>query len=157
MTASRPSCVDREPNGRSLSALFAQVLLLVFAAVASGCSGGKSDGHVAGTPSTDEIAKRWEKAGLPVTETKVVDPNRYGAGYCATSRVSGVEVLICEFSTESALESAKKQLESEWEQHELHTAVAVRAKRTLVALIDRARADSDGRTINKMVAEIGKL
>ncbi len=103
------------------------------------------------------MAEAWEEAGLGVTEAKPVEGSRYGAGYCSTGKVSGLEVLVCEFRADSELEAARKQLQAEWQQHGLHTAVTVQAKRTLVAVMDRSKADREGRTISKLVAAVGKL
>jgi len=129
-------------------------LLLLLPLFSFGCNRGN---HVGGTPSTDDVAEIWEDAGLTLTEAKPVDARRYGAGYCSTGRVSGVEVLICEFSTDGQLENAKRQLQAEWNSNALETAVAMQAKRTLVALVDRANADRDGRTMSKLLAAVRKL
>jgi hypothetical protein len=130
--------------------------MAVMACVAFGC-GKKGDGgpadrpHVNGTPHTDQVVGAWKSAGLAPESFSAIDPTSYRAGYCSQGRVSGVDALICEYADDDSLDRAKKQLQDGWNREGVHTAVAVRAKRTLLAVTDRAKADPSGKTINKLV------
>src|SRR5262249_43242227 len=103
--------------------------------------------HVGGTPSTDEVVDALKSAGLPIGGFSVVDPLAFHAGYCAQGRVGSIETLICEYRDDVSLDRAKKALQKQWSQENVHTGVAVRAKRTLLAVADRAKTDPNGKTI----------
>src|SRR5262249_42290188 len=131
--------------------------------MALGC--GKKDGaggagdrpHVEGTTHTDQVVDAWKGAGLQPETFTSIDPTAYRAGYCAQGRVSGVDTIICEYRDEGSLDNAKRLIQDEWNREGVRTGVAMRSKRTLLAVADRAKVDPNGKTIAKLVEAFKKL
>src|SRR5689334_21253529 len=113
--------------------------------------------HVEGTTHTDQVLDAWKGAGLAPETFTSIDPAAYRAGYCAQGKVAGVDTIICEYSDDNSLDSAKKLIQDEWNREGVHTGVAMRSKRTLLAVADRARVDPNGKTIAKLVETFKKL
>lgn len=150
----------------TLSTRLALVLMAVAAAGAGGCGKGKSAGapgappppsHAAGTPHTDAVIGAWKGAGLTPEGFALVQPVPYGAAYCEEGRVQGVDALICEYGDDVALDRGQKLLQDEWGRQGVRTGVALRTKRTLLAVVDRGRHDPNGKTINQLVQSFRKL
>ena len=127
-----------------------------------GCSKGGAGApgdrpHVDGTTHTDQVLDAWKGAGLQPETFTSIDPAAYRAGYCAQDKVGGVDTIICEYRDDSSLDGAKKAIQDEWNREGVHTGVAMRTKRTLLAVADRAKVDPNGKTIAKLVEAFKKL
>jgi len=113
--------------------------------------------HVDGTPHTDQVVNAWKGAGFPAEGFAAIDPTAYRAGYCSQGRVGGIDALICEYRDDDSIDRARKLIQDEWGKEGVHTGVALRSKRTLVAVADRGRSDPSGKTINKLLDTFKKL
>jgi len=113
--------------------------------------------HVDGTLHTDQVLDAWKSAGLTPEAFTSIDPAAYRAGYCAQGRVGGVDAIVCEYRDDDSLDSAKKLIQDGWSREGVQTAVAMRTKRTLLSVADRARVDPNGKTISKLVETFKKL
>src|SRR5262245_26347369 len=122
-----------------------------------GAAGASGPTHVDGTPHTDDVVSAWKGAGLAAEGFAAVDPSAYRAGYCSQGRLGGIEAIICEYRDDESLDRAKKTIQDQWGKEGVHTGVAVRTKRTLVAVADRAKSDPNGKTISKAVETFKKL
>jgi hypothetical protein len=127
------------------------------AGAAAGKGAPPGHAHVDGTPHTDDVVKAWKGAGLATDAFAQVDPGPYRAGYCSQGRVGGVDALICEYTDDDNLDRAKKMIHDDWGKEGIHTGVAVRSKRTLIAVADRASADPNGKSISKAIETFKKL
>ena len=137
----------------------AAAVTLALTAMLAGACGKKHEGppHVPGTPHTDEVIEAWKDEGLAPDTFTFTDPAAFGAGYCATGRVAGLEALICEYADDESVSRGKKIVQGQWDKQKLSTGVLLQSKRTLLAISDRAAADTGGRTINRLVKVFKKL
>jgi len=138
-------------------------MLLLLAAVPS-CGKNKTAtnaaspaAHVQGTPHTDEVLNAWRSAGLAPEGFARIEPAPNSATYCEHGQIRGVDTLLCEYASEEALTRGTQQVKEGWERVDAHTGVAVRAKRTLMVVVDRERREPSGKTISQMAKVFGKL
>jgi hypothetical protein len=147
----------------SRGALLVLAVATATAMASAGCSKDKGRGtgggapaapaaaaHVSGTPHTDAVIDAWKGAGLKPEGFAPVQPVPYGAAYCEEGRVQGVDALICEYADDGTLDRGQQLLKDEWGREGVHTGVALRTKRTLLAVVDRGRHDPNGKTINEI-------
>ena len=140
---------------------------LASATLLGGCGKSKTEGagapgaapasHVSGTPHTDDVVDAWKSAGLKPEGFAVVQPIPYGASYCEEGRVQGVDTLLCEFAQDAGLDQGMRLLKEEWGRQGVHTGVTVRAKRTMMAAVDRGLHDPNGKIIHELVQAFRKL
>jgi len=113
--------------------------------------------HVQGTPHTDEVLTAWRNAGLAPEGFARVQPAPDGAAYCEHGQIHGVDTLVCEYASEESLTRGMQQVKEEWARMDTHTGVVLRAKRTLMVVVDRERREPSGKTISQMAKLFGKL
>jgi len=107
--------------------------------------------HVKGTPHTDEVLAAWRNAGLAPEEFAPMNPMIEKATYCEHGKVNYVDTTVCEFESDQALDLGVQAVRKEWERIDAHTGVVVRAKRTLLAVVDRERREPSGKTISQII------
>ena len=117
----------------------------------------KPAAHVQGTPHTDEVLTAWRNGGLAPEGFVAVQPPPNSADYCEHGNVRGVDTLVCEYASEEALTRGTQQVKEGWERVDAHTGVVLRAKRTLMIVVDRERREPSGKTISQMAKLFGKL
>jgi len=144
---------------RIQSGLAILLLLLV-----TGSSCGKSKGtppspaaHVQGTPHTDEVLTAWHNSGLAPEGFARVEPAPNSAAYCEHGQIHGVDTLVCEYASEESITSGIAQVKEGWARVDAHTGVVMRAKRTIMVVVDRERREPSGKTISQMAKVFGKL
>jgi hypothetical protein len=140
------------------------LLLLLAAVTACGKNKTASTGapsspaaHVQGTPHTDDVLNAWRSAGLAPEGFARIEPAPNSATYCEHGQVRGVDTLVCEYASEEALTRGTQQVKEGWERVDAHTGVVLRAKRTLMVVVDRERREPSGKTISQMAKVFGKL
>ena len=140
------------------------LLLLLAAITACGKNKAASTGaptaqaaHVPGTPHTDDVLNAWRGAGLAPEAFARLDPAPNSATYCEHGQVRGVDTLVCEYASEEALTRGTQEVKEGWERVDAHTGVALRAKRTLMVVVDRERREPSGKTISQMAKVFSKL
>jgi hypothetical protein len=153
----------------SVTTLQASRLVLAVALAATAAAGcrkkaaagsGKAAGepaHVAGTPHPDDVVGAWKKEGLEPASFQLADPAEYKAAYCAEGSVGGVEALICEYADDESVDRGTQTIQTLWESQGVTTSVVVRTKHTVLALVDRGKADPDGKTISRLVGAFRKM
>jgi len=140
-------------------------LLLLLAAVTAcgknkaGSPTGRSSpaAHVQGTPHTDDVLAAWRGAGLAPEGFTRIEPAPNSATYCEHGLIRGVDTLVCEYASEEALTRGTQQVKEGWERVDVHTGVLIRAKRTLMVVVDRERREPSGKTISQMAKVFAKL
>jgi hypothetical protein len=113
--------------------------------------------HVQGTPHTDDVLAAWRNAGLAPEGFARVEPAPNSATYCEHGKVRGVDTLVCEYTSEDALARGTAQVKEGWARVDAHTGVILRAKRTMMVVVDRERREPSGKTISLMAKVFGKL
>ncbi|HEY8923426.1 MAG TPA: hypothetical protein VIU64_03535 [Polyangia bacterium] len=145
---SRSLAADRRPFARwwSRSAPLLAVIALALAP-AAGCR----RSHVAGTPSTDVVLGAFRDAGLDVTGVANAEADSFGADVCSSGKISGVDVVICEFTSDAQLGKTQADAVRDWNSANIDTGLVAVNQRTLLIVADRGRNDPHGRAIAKMV------
>ncbi len=96
--------------------------------------------------SEDALFTKWREAGLEVSTFDVADGAKYGGGDCKAGQVNGVDAVVCTFETpEAATAAHAKGLEAVG----LATGSALVAGSLMLVVVDRRKADPEGRTINQ--------
>jgi hypothetical protein len=113
--------------------------------------------HVKGTPHTDEVLAAWRTAGLTPEGFGPMNPMIEKATYCERGKVNFVDTTLCEFESDQALDTGVQKVRQEWERIDAHTGVVVRAKFTLLAVVDRERREPSGKTISQIINVFSKL
>ena len=113
--------------------------------------------HVQGTPHTDEVLSAWRNAGLAPDGFAPVEPAPNSAAYCEHGQIHGVDTLVCEYASEESITSGIAQVKEGWARVDAHTGVVMRAKRTIMVVVDRERREPSGKTISQMAKVFGKL
>jgi hypothetical protein len=113
--------------------------------------------HVADTPHTDAVVDAWRSAGLSPQGFAPTPPEPYAASFCEKGGVHGVDTLLCEYADDVALERGQKLLQAAWGGDAVHTGVTLRLKRTVLSMVDRARNDPNGKTMNQLIQTFRKL
>lgn len=113
--------------------------------------------HVPGTPHTDEVLTAFRQAGLVPDGFAEMKPVPAPATYCEHGHVNGVDTMVCEYQDDATLNQGIQQIKSGWASVDAHTGVAVRTKRTLLAVVDRERREPSGKTISQMVSIFNRL
>ena len=108
--------------------------------------------HVAGTPSTDDVLEAFRNVGLDVGGVVNAEADPWGADVCSSGKVSGVDVVICEFTSDTQLGKTEVDSVRDWSSVNIDTGVVVRNQRTLLIIADRGSKDPHGRAIGKMVS-----
>jgi hypothetical protein len=139
-------------------------LLLLLAAVTACGKKAASTGapsspaaHVQGTPHTDDVLNAWRNVGLAAEGFARIEPAPNSATYCEHGQVRGVDTLVCEYGSEESLTRGTQQVKEGWQRVDVHTGVVIRAKRTLMVVVDRERREPSGKTISQMAKVFGKL
>jgi hypothetical protein len=110
-------------------------------------------GHVAGTASTDDVAKAFSQAGLDAdTLTKLETPDAWSAEYCVEGPVAGLSVVICEYQNDADLVVGEKKAYTDWNTTNVETGVVTHVGRTLLAISDRTKKDPSGKSIARILA-----
>jgi hypothetical protein len=107
--------------------------------------------HVEGTPHTDQVLSAFRSARLPPDGFVATNPVPVHAVYCEHGTVAGVDTTICEYQDDQTLDKGVQEIKAGWARIDVHTGVVVRAKRTLLTLVDRERREPSGKTISQMV------
>ena len=143
-----------------------RVAILLLLAAVTACGKNKAAGasasaspaaHVQGTPHTDDVLNAWRSAGLAPEGFARIEPAPNNATFCEHGQVRGVDTLVCEYASEEALTRGTQQVKEGWERVDAHTGVVLRAKRTLMVVVDRERREPSGKTISQMARVFGKL
>lgn len=108
--------------------------------------------HVAGTPSTDGVLEAFRDSGLDVSGVANAEADPWGADVCSSGKISGVEVVICEFTSDAQLGKTRADTVRDWNSVNVGTGLVLHNQRTLLIVVDRAGKDPEGRAIGKMVA-----
>ena len=149
---SRPLDPGRRPIARGWRASALPLVAAVALAVAPGLACRRS--HVAGTPSTDSVLDAFRAAGLDVAAVANTEADPWGADVCSAGKVSGVDVAICEFSSDEQLAKTEADAVRDWNSVNIDTGVVMHNQRTLLIVADRAKHDPSGRSIGKMVTAL---
>ncbi len=113
--------------------------------------------HVDGTPHTDAVEGAWRSAGLAPEGFAALQPVPYGAAYCEQGRVQSIDTLVCEYRDQDALAKGQAGLMDQWGREGGHTGVAYHSKLTMIAVVDRARHDPNGKIIHQVIDAFRKL
>jgi hypothetical protein len=113
--------------------------------------------HVDGTPHTDAAVRAWQGAGLNPEGFAPITPVPFGAVTCEQGRVQTVDALVCEYRDQDALAKGQAGLMDQWGREGGHTGVAYHSKLTMIAVVDRARHDPNGKIIHQVIETFRKL
>lgn len=124
-----------------------RAILLCALLAAAGCEK-ENAAKAAPTPLTSEEAvfAKWRDASLQLTTFDVADGEKYGGGACKAGQVNGVDAVICTYDTPEAAEAARPKA---LEVIGAATGAALAAGSLLLVVVDRRKADPEGRTINQ--------
>jgi hypothetical protein len=120
-------------------------LALLLAAQVGACSKAepsKAGGGASGPPTA--LLEAWRKATLTVSAFTADKSGAVGAA-CHSGTVSGVDVLVCSFTSDKDAKAAEPKA-LEWVGSATGTALA--SGKLVLAAVDRRAADPSGRTIN---------
>jgi hypothetical protein len=133
---------------RRLSRRRAAALLLsaCLAATALGCR----RPHVEGTVSVESILKKWDQGGFDTKAVVNIESAPWSAGACSRGPVGGLDVLICEYSSDEAAAVGEKKMLADWDEETIATGAVTRNTKTVLAIADRTKADRSGRTIARL-------
>lgn len=113
--------------------------------------------HVDGTAHTDAVENAWRTAGLAPEGFAALQPVPYGASYCEEGRVQSIDTLVCEYRDQDSLAKGQAGLMEQWGREGGHTGVAYHSKLTMIAVVDRARHDPNGKIIHQVIDSFRKL
>jgi len=113
--------------------------------------------HVDGTAHTDAVENAWRTAGLAPEGFAPLQPVPYGASYCEEGRVQSIDTVVCEYHDQDALAKGQAGLMEQWGREGGHTGVAFHQKLTMIAVVDRARHDPNGKIIHQVIDAFRKL
>jgi hypothetical protein len=113
--------------------------------------------HVDGTAHTDAVENAWRTAGLAPEGFAPLQPVPYGAAYCEEGRVQSIDTVVCEYHDQDALSKGQSGLMEQWGREGGHTGVAYHQKLTMIAVVDRARHDPNGKIIHQVIDAFRKL
>lgn len=131
------------------ASVFPGVMSLALALLpAAGCR----RSHVAGTPSTDAVLEAFRDSGLDVAGVANAEADPWGADVCSSGKIGGVDVVICEFSSDTQLAKTEADSVRDWNSMNIDTGLVLHNQRTLLIVADRGKQDPHGRSIGKMVA-----
>ena len=116
-----------------------------------------SAAHVDGTAHTDMVESAWRTAGLAPEGFAPLQPVPYGAAYCEEGRVQSIDTVVCEYRDQDALAKGQAGLMEQWGREGGHTGVAYHQKLTMIAVVDRARHDPNGKIIHQVIDTFRKL
>jgi hypothetical protein len=148
---------------QAMKNIHARVALLLLLAAVTACGKNRSGApsspaaHVQGTPHPDDALAAWRGAGLAPEGFARIEPAPNSATYCEHGLIRGVDTLVCEYASEEALTRGTQQVKEGWERVDVHTGVVIRAKRTLMVVVDRERREPSGKTISQMAKIFAKL
>ncbi len=106
--------------------------------------------HVDGTVSVDTILKAWGVDGFDTKTVVNIEADAWMAGACSRGMVAGLDVLLCEYTSDETLAAGEEKMMADWADESLATGAVVRTSRTLLAIADRDKADVGGRTISRL-------
>jgi hypothetical protein len=127
------------------------------AAPGSAAPGAAAPAHVDGTAHTDTVENAWRTAGLAPEGFAPLQPVPYGAAYCEQGRVQSIDTVVCEYRDQDALAKGQAGLMEQWGREGGHTGVAYHSKLTMIAVVDRARHDPNGKIIHQVIDTFRKL
>jgi hypothetical protein len=127
------------------------------AATAPGAPVAGSASHVDGTPHTDAVENALRDAGLTPEGFAPLVPVPYGAATCDEGRVQGLDTVVCEYRDQTALTKGQATLLEQWGREGGHTGVAYHQKLTMIAVVDRARHDPNGKVIQRVIETFRKI
>jgi hypothetical protein len=108
--------------------------------------------HVAGTPSTDDVAKAFTEAGLGSEGlARMETPDVWSSEYCVEGSVIGLVVVVCEYQNDADLAVGEKKAYADWTSNTVDTGVVVHSGRTMLVVADRLKTDPSGRTIVRLL------
>src|SRR5580698_1061760 len=113
--------------------------------------------HVDGTAHTDVVENAWRTAGLAPEGFAPLQPVPYGASYCEQGRVQSIDTVVCEYRDQDSLAKGQAGLMDQWGREGGHTGVAYHSKLTMIAIVDRARHDPNGKIIHQVIDTFRKL
>ena len=113
--------------------------------------------HVDGTAHTDVVENAWRTAGLAPEGFAPLQPVPYGASYCEQGRVQSIDTVVCEYRDQDSLAKGQAGLMDQWGREGGHTGVAYHSKLTMIAVVDRARHDPNGKIIHQVIDSFRKL
>ena len=113
--------------------------------------------HVSGTVSTEAVAQAFTDVGYDAAAMKRVDPEPWGAGYCAEGTVAGLDVVSCEFEADEALAKAEQKIRDDWNAKNVDTGVVTHNARTLLSVSDQHKVDPSGRIIVRLLGAFREL
>jgi hypothetical protein len=113
--------------------------------------------HVDGTAHTDAVENAWRTAGLAPEGFAPLQPVPYGASYCEQGRVQSIDTVVCEYRDQDSLAKGQAGLMDQWGREGGHTGVAYHSKLTMIAVVDRARHDPNGKIIHQVIDSFRKL
>jgi hypothetical protein len=113
--------------------------------------------HIDGTAHTDVVENAWRTAGLAPEGFAPLQPVPYGAAYCEEGRVQSIDTVVCEYRDQEALSKGQAGLMEQWGREGGHTGVAYHQKLTMIAVVDRARHDPNGKIIHQVIETFRKL
>ena len=113
--------------------------------------------HVAGTPSTDMVLDAFRDSGLDVAGVANAEADPWGADLCSSGKISGVDVVICEFTNDAQLGKTRADAVRDWDSVNVDTGLVAQNQRTLLIVVDRGRQDPHGRAISKMVTAFKRV
>jgi hypothetical protein len=114
------------------------LLILVAACQGSGASG-----------ATGELVDSWKKSGLAPTAFAAVDGKAIGAEMCQTGKVSGVDTTVCDYPD---ADSARRAEAAGLAQVGDATGASLAHGKQLLVLADRAKTDTNGKTIKQIAS-----
>lgn len=124
--------------------------IVVSLALALGCSKKPTAGGV----RLEQVSDAFSSAGLKVDNFKPTDPTAFSAQKCVAGQVDGIDTVVCEYGSPDALALGKKAGE-QWV-GSATTAAVLGNGRTLLCVADRAHADPNGKTLNKITQAFTK-
>jgi len=126
-----------------------RVMAIVAAGLlAAACSKEEKKPSPAAAGGSPAVVDAWKKAGLTVGAFDPVDGAKYGGGDCKGGQVSGIDTVLCTYTTAELAKQAEAQgLETIGEA----TGSAIAQGAVLLVIADRSKADPQGRTINQMM------
>jgi len=122
-------------------------LLIAAALAAAACDDGDGKGAAPSTTGgVDGVIDAWKKAGLTVGKFDAADGAKYGGGECKAGLVNSIEAVLCTYASPELAKAAEpKGLATIGEA----TGSSLAEGRVLLVVVDRRKADPEGRTINQ--------
>jgi hypothetical protein len=95
------------------------------------------------------------KSGLKLSTFSPADAARFSAQRCTTGTIEGIDAALCEYGSVEAVQQGKHSAEA-WIGDAV-TGAALENGRHLLAVADRTRADTNGKTIHRITKAFREL